>query len=199
MSTAAQRAREVSRAVKRFEAATSKGAGPAGAPVRLTINDDDPASTVGFDRVFDGLGVTLAGLEVVLGSPEVIGAIREQFARNFDQEGGRTRWPQLAPSTVAERVRLGYGGAHPILQRTGALRRHVLGAPPRVSRSGSGAELRIRPDDSVGGVPKYLALAMGTHRMPGRPMVVIDASGAVKVTSAISRALRSRAAASGLR
>lgn len=192
-----RRTADVRRAVDRFNKATTAGKGGHG--VRLTINDDDAASTTGFDRVFDGLGVTLAGLEVVLGSPPVVDAIREQFARNFDQEGGRSSWAALAPSTVEERQRLGYGGAHPILQRTGALRRHVLAAPARVTRSGTAAELRIRPGDSVGGVPKYLALAMGTHRMPGRPMVVIDSSGAVKVTSAISRALRQRAQASGLR
>lgn len=197
MVSAARRAREVSQAVDKFNRATRSGG--SSSAVRLTINDDDAASTTGFDRLFTGLGVTLAGLEVVLGSPPVIDAIREQFARNFDQEGGRTRWAALAPSTVEERKRLGYGGAHPILQRTGALRRHVLAAPPKVTRTGAGAELRIRPGDSVGGEPKYLALAMGTRHMPGRPMVVIDASGAVKVTSAISRALRQRAQAAGLR
>lgn len=42
---------------------------------------------------------------------------------NFKTEGGLTGgWQQLAESTVKARIRAGYG-AHPILQRTGALRK----------------------------------------------------------------------------
>jgi len=44
--------------------------------------------------------------------------------RNFDTEGSLVGgWKKLAPSTVAGRIRAGYGGEHPILQRTGALKR----------------------------------------------------------------------------
>jgi len=43
---------------------------------------------------------------------------------NFETEGSLAGgWAPLAPSTVAGRIREGYGGAHPILQKTGALRR----------------------------------------------------------------------------
>ena len=42
---------------------------------------------------------------------------------NFETEGRLVGgWKPLAPSTVAGRMREGYGGEHPILQKTGALR-----------------------------------------------------------------------------
>ena len=194
---AAARARQVRAATDRFRRATS--AGGAGGAVRLTMNDDDPAGTTGFDRVFAGFGATMAGLTSALSSPEVLRVIRAQFARNFTEEAGRRPWAQLAPSTVEERARLGFGGRHPILVRTGQLRRHVITAPAVTQRTPGGAVLTIRPADSVGGVPKYRVNATGSRSTPARPMVVIDAAGAVKVTSAISRALRTRAQANGLR
>jgi phage gpG-like protein len=44
--------------------------------------------------------------------------------RNFESEGGLVGgWQPLAPSTVKGRIREGYGGAHPILQKTGRLRK----------------------------------------------------------------------------
>jgi len=43
---------------------------------------------------------------------------------NFETEGRLVGgWKPLAPSTVAGRMREGYGGEHPILQKTGALRK----------------------------------------------------------------------------
>lgn len=42
--------------------------------------------------------------------------------RNFQGQGRPKRWARLAPSTIAERIRLGYGRG-PILQRTKRLRR----------------------------------------------------------------------------
>jgi phage gpG-like protein len=43
--------------------------------------------------------------------------------RNFESEGGLVGgWQPLAPSTVRGRIREGYG-AHPILQKTGSLRK----------------------------------------------------------------------------
>ncbi len=42
--------------------------------------------------------------------------------RNFQSEGRPDAWKPLAPSTVRQRIRLGFGGSHPILQRSGKLR-----------------------------------------------------------------------------
>ena len=50
--------------------------------------------------------------------------ILEDVERNFVSEGGLVGgWKPLAEATVKGRLRLGYGGRHPILQRTGTLRR----------------------------------------------------------------------------
>lgn len=180
--------RQVEAAVGRFER-TATG----GAPIRLTINDDDAADTTGVDRLFAGLGATLDAFPDALRTA-ALPVVRQLHAENFAREGGRRPWAQLAEATVAERRRLGYGPRHPILHRTGALMRHVLDAPARVSTVGNAVELRIKPGPVVGGVPKYRALARGGRNLPGRPMVVIDARGAVKVTSALSRYLRTKAA-----
>lgn len=50
------------------------------------------------------------------------------IAGQFETEGqrGGTPWPDLAPSTVEERARLGFGPRGPILQRSGALLRSFL-------------------------------------------------------------------------
>ena len=54
----------------------------------------------------------------------VANAIRTQYQRSFDGEGsiGGARWFPLAPSTVRQRIRLGFGGTNPILVRTGGYR-----------------------------------------------------------------------------
>ena len=47
--------------------------------------------------------------------------------QQFRSEGGLTGgWKKLTDSTVAGRIRAGYGGKHPILQRTGALRKSFV-------------------------------------------------------------------------
>lgn len=182
MATAKQRADYLAAQARKFEGGVRRGA------VRLTINDDDPARTTGLDRVFVGLGAVLENLPRALES--ALPVVRQQFRANFQREGGREAWAALAPSTIDERLRLGYGRG-PKLQRTGKLMRHVLNAPAKTTRSGEGAVMRIRPADSVGGVPKYRILALGGSRIPSRPMVVLNKDGAVAVTSAISRTLRS--------
>ena len=50
--------------------------------------------------------------------------IRNDVEINFMTEGGLAGgWEALKKPTIKSRIRAGYGGAHPILQRTGALRR----------------------------------------------------------------------------
>lgn len=179
--------RQVEGAVGRFNQSASGGA-----PIRLTINDDDAADTTGLDRLFVGFGATLDAFPDAL-RVAALPVIRQAHRENFAREGGRRAWANLADATVAERVRLGYPGRHPILRRTGALMRHVLNTPATVTTTGATVELRIKPGPVVGGVPKYRALARGRRNMPGRPMVVIDSRSAVKVTSALSRYLRTKA------
>lgn len=197
----------VRRAVERFVRGTgsagggrrSVGAGKKIPPgmLGITITDDSRANAAGLDRIFDAFGATIDEIPDVLAA--AVPTIREQHAAVFRTEGtaGRGKWAPLAPATLAERARLGYGPG-PIQVRTGALRDHVLSTPAKIVRRGRTVELTIRPADKVGGVPKYRALALGTSRIPARPMVTVGPAGAARITSAISRELRRRAAARGL-
>lgn len=194
MGTLGDRNARVRRAVNDFKTSTT-GRGT-DAPIRVTFNDDNPADTRSMSRLFVGLGATLDAMTDVLRGPGA-DAIRDAFGDNFARQGERAPWAALAPSTIAQRIRLGYGRG-PILQRTGALKRHVTTAPAQVTRTGSGIELRIKPGNVVAGRPKYVPLAMGTSRMPARPMVVLPPAAVAKVTGIISRALRARAQANGL-
>ncbi len=50
--------------------------------------------------------------------------ILKDVEQQFKSEGGLTGgWEELADSTVAGRLREGFGGEHPILQKTGALKK----------------------------------------------------------------------------
>ena len=189
-SAAGRRVAAVDKAVRKFQQDVS------GTPIRLTINDGDRANTRGFDRVFVQMGLTLAELPAILKGPGV-DAIRQEFDQNFTDQSGRKRWAKLAPSTVRDRARRGYGKG-PILQRTGRLKRHVLTTPAQVTSGGRTVTLRIAPSPNVGGRPVYVANALGTSRIPSRPMVVLRPAASNRVTSAISRAARQRAAANGL-
>jgi phage gpG-like protein len=61
-------------------------------------------------------------------------ALKERVEQTFDDEG--PGWQPLAPSTIAARVRAGYGSG-PILQQTGALRRSATDdAEVNISRRG---------------------------------------------------------------
>ena len=54
--------------------------------------------------------------------------ILQDVERNFITEGGLVGgWQPLTEATVRGRERAGFGGAHPILQKTGALRRSFKG------------------------------------------------------------------------
>lgn len=187
----------VEAAVRKFENALT-GRGAAGA-LRVTIFDDSKANGKGLDRIFEAFDLTMREIPEVLAS--IVPEVRAAHARTFASEGsaGRGAWSPLAPATLAERARLGYGPG-PILKRTGALEAHVLNAPVKITRRGNTVELRIEPDVNVGGVPKYRALALGNPatNLPPRPMVTVGSSSAVKITSTLQRALRARAAARGL-
>jgi phage gpG-like protein len=75
------------------------------------------------DRVLQGLEDRAR--DVSPAWPKVVDVFRAIVNRAFETEGASTgaTWPPLKPSTQAQRRRLGYGPAHPILQRTQQLRR----------------------------------------------------------------------------
>lgn len=100
--------------------------------------------------------------------------VSADFMLNMIGEGGvftRKMWPQLAASTVADRLRLGYGGTNPILQRTGAL---ALSLEP----GGPGNVFQTTPNSLTIGTSIWYA---GFHQkgaprahIPARPIVGIS-------------------------
>ena len=188
---------ELRRAVEAFLQAASRVS--SGGGIRLTITDDAPGGTRGLDRVFVGLGATIDAFPDVLRS--VVPEIRAAHSAVFSSEGalGRGKWAPLKPATLADRRRKGFPPG-PILLRTGALKRHVLGTSAQIRTVGGTTELRIAPSPVVEGTgrPYYRAQALGYGALPSRPMVAVGPAAAVKITSAISRELRRRAAMNGL-
>lgn len=182
----------VSRAVERLRADTPM--------LRVTIVDDSAENARGIDRIFDAFDRTIDEFPDVL--RDVLPLIRAAHRHNFETEGasGRGPWAPLAPRTLRDRRRGGYGPG-PILERGGALKAHVLGADADITTAGDTVTLKIRPDRMVGDVPKYDALAKGyaPNRLPGRPMVTVGPADAKIITSGVSRSLRARARANGLR
>lgn len=81
--------------------------------------------------------------------------------RTFQQQGRPLRWQPLAEATVKDRIRKGYGGTFPILERTGALRR---GFRSRVGKRSYAVFNRVK---------WYKWNQFGTPTIPARPMVVV--------------------------
>lgn len=195
---------DLRKAIDRFAKASGRGSGrpaPGRIPpgmIGITIRDDSAENGKGLDRIFDAFGATMKELPDVL-RDDALPAIRAAHRKVFETEGkdGRGAWPALAPRTLRERARLGFGPG-PILERTGALKEHVLSAPAVIRTRGRTVELRIRPAKEVDGVPKYDALAKGYENIPARPMVAVGPAEARKITSAIQRGLRARASRNGL-
>ena len=114
-------------------------------------------------------------------------AIRQGFAQNFETESaGGTPWAALAPSTVAQRLLLGYG-AGPILQRTGSYRDAFTQAtnPDHVSEiEYSGGVTTLSEGSSH---PLTPFLEMGTGKMPARPVLELSRSAINEVSEAFDK------------
>jgi len=99
--------------------------------------------------------------------------LRKSVGSRFESEGAqKERWAALAPSTVADRIRRGFPGEHPILVRTGDLLRslilrshgrHILEAHKQYVDYGSTVSYAVYPQT-------------GTSRMPRRAMILVTAS-----------------------
>lgn len=88
--------------------------------------------------------------------PIMLASIRN----NFVSEGRPSKWKPLALSTVLQREREGFGGSHPILVRTGALKR---GFRSRIGKRSYAIYNRVF---------YYPYQQFGTPTIPARPMVV---------------------------
>jgi hypothetical protein len=115
--------------------------------------------------------------------------VRQGFAENFEREaaGDRGKWAPLAPSTVRQRLRLGYGGEHLILQRTGAYLRSWVenSGPGHVERWLEGPQGWQMVVGSVDLRAQWLE--RGTHKMPARPVRILSAAAKAKLRDALNR------------
>lgn len=93
--------------------------------------------------------------------------ILKDVETQFRTEGGLSGgWTPLAASTVAGRLREGFGGEHPILQRTGKLRRSFYAY----------VDSRKTVITSKPGVAPYYAFhqsRLPRTRLPRRPMLLL--------------------------
>lgn len=101
--------------------------------------------------------------------------VRRAIDRRFEEQGnGEQPWAPLAPSTIADRARKGFGPT-PILQRTGDLRGSMKGSHDRDS-----AEIGPSEDVAHAGF-----LADGTSRMPARDFLQITEAEAEAIEAEI--------------
>lgn len=100
-------------------------------------------------------------------------AIRSGFEQNFERESaGGSAWAALAPSTVLDRQKHGYGGAHKILERTGSYMNSFQGGGDHVETvetDGSGATIEVGSRHRLSAFHES-----GTSRMPARPAAVLS-------------------------
>jgi phage gpG-like protein len=87
--------------------------------------------------------------------------MQASIQNNFKAEGRPQSWQPLALSTVSQRIREGYGGAHPILVRSGRMKR------------GFKARIGKRSYAVYNKVFYFNYHQFGTPKMAARPMVVM--------------------------
>ena len=114
-------------------------------------------------------------------------------ADNFRTEGrrGGSGWKELAPFTIAQRERQGYGPQHPILERTGKLRRSFIrGAPDNVFRTVGPAALDV--GTVVGYASTHERGRMGPPRIPQRKMLPTREQAQTIAAKAIEALIKER-------
>lgn len=89
--------------------------------------------------------------------------------KSFSQGGHPVRWHPLAEATQKQRVAQGYGGASPILVRSGTLKR---GFRSKIGKHGYTIYNRV---------PYFPYQQFGTSTIPARPMVVVRANERNKI------------------
>lgn len=110
--------------------------------------------------------------------------IRASFAAIFDTEGaaGEAPWAQLTAYTQAERERLGFPAAHPILQRTGIYRRSFTDEHHinHVSEWSAAGGVWLIEEGSTDERADHLEFGEGN--MPARPVTILGAAGEARLS-----------------
>lgn len=138
---------------------------------RITMTVD--GETV-IDRVLRGIEDRASDLSPVWA--QVVAVFQGIVAKAFETEGASTGapWAQLARSTQAERKRLGYGPAHPILKRTGTLERALtIGDGAAILTTPS--SMRYVVSNDAAGYFKYHQSVLPRKKLPRRAPVLLTA------------------------
>lgn len=166
--------------------------------IQMVVTVDEHRVEMALTSVMDA--VSDAELATWLGS-DVVQIMQERARARFASEGDDAsgRWAPLAPSTIEDRLRSGYGGAHPINRRTGELERAITGATGAVEAFGGGTQLTF-PGVSDTGTDlsfKISTAQRGNDRSTSRPVAAVGytdlelilVSMAVHIEQALMRAL----------
>jgi phage gpG-like protein len=107
-------------------------------------------------------------------------------ADNFSGErSAQGAWRPLAPATVSERMRLGYGGEHPILVRTGEYRESFTGGAGWAEESthqGNVWRLSFGSDDYRAAWHEY-----GGYNLPARPVLLFGEDTETRIEAGVMR------------
>ncbi len=129
--------------------------------LRLSVGLSSPA-----------LGAWLTGVA----DPFLRGRARDRFANEGDDAVGK--WVPLAPATQQIRMSQGFGSAHPINKRTGALEDYILSTPSKVTPFPGFASMRFPGIGTSGELNKKLTTAQfgkpaesGRRAVPRRPVL----------------------------
>lgn len=169
---------------------------PTGGFITLTLNYEGRNGVETMARQFATWGAQISDLSEPL--TEIGQDLLGDFAVNMVTEGGwfapGGAWTPLAPSTVRERARQGFGGPSPILFRTGQL------AESLASRDAAGnvfevtaTSLRVGSADRTANYHQR-----GTRRMPRRPIVGINFRRRAEIVRRIGDWVRQVAARQGI-
>src|SRR5690625_563873 len=103
------------------------------------------------------------------------GYLKNRVLRRFESEGDEVsgQWPQLAHVTQMDRLVKGFPPAHPILRRTGALRKWVMDSEPGTTGERFFWPSRTPPNNTHI-MFAYGAAQMGARRTPRRRIVVVN-------------------------
>lgn len=139
----------------------------------------------GFEADVSRVDALLARLNMRLGTGYLSGSLlavhqyilnkhEGMFAGERDPFGNK--WAPLAPSTVAFRTYMGYGGAHPINVRTGELRESIVGQPPDILGHSDGMVELAFPNRKMPHSKLYMKYrqASGGGRGPARRVIGLD-------------------------
>lgn len=121
---------------------------------------------------------------------QIENAVRSGFADNFASESaGGNPWPELAFTTMLDRVLHGFPAAHPILVRAGEYRASFVdsGNPDALYEFFPGGDswaMEVGSSDS-----RVEELELGTELIPARPVTVLDTDAENNVIAVIERML----------